>query len=513
VPAEAAVAPAAREQAAPASVRRISVEDAVSLALEQNLGVQVARVNPRLQDLSIAQVRAAWLPNVTSSLSSSSTNLPVGNILEGASGKLTNDRFTATVGLSQQLPWGGSYAVDWNAARSENNNIYATTNPTLGSSLSLSVRQSLLRNFTIDSTRQQLQISRTNREITDLNLRQTVLNTTRNVRNGYWELSYAVSSLAVQGQSLELAQESLKNNRARVAIGTMAPIDIIEAQAEVAQREESVIVAEAAVSQAEDRLRALVFDPKTPDFWSIKLELTDAPTFEARAIDVDAAVDTALTARTDIVEQRKSLEANDINIRFYRNQTLPDLNLQASYGVSAQGGKLWNIEGFPEPQVRSVQSEIGYGSVFRSLFARDFPQWAFGVQVGYPLGRSSAEAGLARATLQREQANTQIRNLELQIATQVRDLGRQVNTNRKRVEATRASRELAEKRLEAEQKKFAAGMSTSFYVFQAQRDLAQARNSELRAILDYNRSLVDFETGQQAPVGGGGGGLISTGGN
>jgi len=131
------------------------------------------------------------------------------------------------------------------------------------------------------------------------------------------------------------------------------------------------------------------------------------------------------------------------------------------------------------------------------IFTKDFPTWTLGVTVGYPIGTSSAEANLARSRLEQSQSGLQLRSLELQTATQVRDVGRQVNTNLKRVDATRAARELAQRRLEAEQKKFTVGMSTSFLVFQAQRDLAQARNSELRAILDYNQSLVDFEAVQE----------------
>jgi outer membrane protein len=221
-------------------------------------------------------------------------------------------------------------------------------------------------------------------------------------------------------------------------------------------------------------------------------------------------VKNALENRTDMIQAKKNLEATDINIKYYRNQTLPDVNVQANYGTAAQGGAEYNVDGYPNPII-TLKNRTGYGSVLSSLLKQDFPTWSVGVQVGYPVGRSAAEAAIARARLQRQQTETQIRNLELQVATQVRDLGRQVNTNVKRVEATRAARELAEKRLEAEQKKLAAGMSTSFFVVQAQRDLAQARNAELSAILDYNRSLVDFETGQQAPVGGGGVSIGGTG--
>jgi outer membrane protein TolC len=255
------------------------------------------------------------------------------------------------------------------------------------------------------------------------------------------------------------------------------------------------------VDQAEDSLRALILDPKTPDFWTMKIELTDQPTYQSRPIDIDAAVKTSLEQRTDVVQARKSLEQTDISIRYYQNQMLPDVSVQARYSASAQGGTQYNVDGYPNPVI-TLGSQVGYGAMLRSLLRQDFPAWTVGVQVGYPLGKSNAEIALARARLQREQSDTEMRNLELQIVTQVRNLGRQVNTNDKRVEATRVARELAERKLEAEQKKLAAGISTSFLVFQAQRDLAQARNAELSAILDYSRSLVDFEIGQQTAVGG-----------
>jgi outer membrane protein TolC len=146
-----------------------------------------------------------------------------------------------------------------------------------------------------------------------------------------------------------------------------------------------------------------------------------------------------------------------------------------------------------------------YGDMLSDVFSSAFPTWRFSANVSYPIGQSTADASLARTRLETRQSRTNLRSLELQVVTQVRDAGRQLLANSKRVDSTRASRVLAERRLEAEEKKFAAGMSTSFLVFQAQRDLAQARNTELRAILDYTKSQVDYETVQVAPVSGGSG--------
>jgi outer membrane protein TolC len=440
---------------------------------------------------------------VSSTISNSSSTSPVSSFFSGATNQLVNDRFGLSVQANQQLPTGGNYNVTWNNNRAKSNSVFDSPNPSLGANLTATFTQPFLRNFKIDGTRQQLLIGRKNREMTDVDLRQAVLTTVRNVKNAYWDLAYAVENLKVQQQSLDIARESLRNNKSRVNIGTMAPIDIIEAEAEVARNEESVIVAEAQITRSEDALRQLIFDTKAPDFWTTTFELTDPPTFRAQEVDVNAAVRNALDKRTDIVNMRKNLEASDINIRYFKNQVLPDLNVQAGYGLTGQGGTAYQFtDTFPPVPISVV--DTGYGTVLSRMFSNDFHNWSLAVTVGYPIGRSNAEAGLARAKVAHSQSVLQLRTLELSVATQVREVARTLNTNRKRVDATRASRDLAQRKLEAEQKKFQAGMSTNFQVIQAQRDLAAARNAELQAILDYNRSLVDFETVQEAPVNGGG---------
>ena len=191
----------------------------------------------------------------------------------------------------------------WNNARNTTNNAFSTFNPQINSSISATFTQPLLRNFKIDGARQQLMVSQKNKEITDTQLKQSITLTTRNVRNAYYDLVGAISNLAVQRQSLQLSQQSLKDNRARVEIGTMAPLDIVQAEAEVATREESVIIAEAAIERLMDSLRALVYNPSSPDFWTARIEPTDTLTFVPMAVDADGAIKTALTERTDLAER------------------------------------------------------------------------------------------------------------------------------------------------------------------------------------------------------------------
>lgn len=487
-------------------VRRLSIDEAVGLALDQNLDLQVTRINPQLQDYSISVAKSGWTPNFQSSVTTRNASNPNDNsFISGTASTITNDRMTSSTGIGQLLPWGGAfYDVGWDNARITTNSAGTNRNPQLDSTFYFSVTQPILRNLTIDQTRQQVHTSEKNREIADVQVRQMAAVVARNVRNAYYDLMFTIGNLRVQQQSLELAQRSLRENRARVEIGTMAPIDIIEAEAEVAQREENAIVAAAQIDRAEDRLRALVFDPSSPDFWSMKLEPTETVTFQPVAVDVESAVRNALDQRTDLSNTRKQIELSDVNVRYFGNQRLPEVNAQLSYSALGRAGTLFDQANDPDgplgPQRPPLLSQSSFGSALADAFGSAYPTWAFTMQVTYPIGRSNAEANLARSRLQVTQQRKDLQSRELQVATQVRDLARSVQTNAKRVEATRAARALQEKRLEAEDKKFNAGMTTPFLVFQAQRDLNQARNNELQSLLDYARSVVDFETVQVAPL-------------
>ena len=482
----------------PRPVRRLSIVEAVTLALEQNLDLRVERINPLIQDALVAEARSVYAPTLSSTFTGDDWDRQAGNIFDGGD-VVTNRYVQDTVDVVQPVPWkGGQYSASWFGRRSTTTSPFTYFNPQLQSNLSLNYTQPLVRNFGIDSFRHQIAVTRANRDLSDIDLRRTVVSTERDVRNAYWQLVFARSFLEVQRQSLALAEESLRNNRTRVEVGTMAPIDIVEAENEVARNIEGVIRAEADLERAEDQLRTLVFDPDTPDFWSMSLEPGDSPVLEAREINVDAAVRYALLNRTDLDTLDKNLERTDTDIRYFRNQQLPAVDLRVDYRLTGQAGeRLIRSGGFPGTVVGREQRS--FGSALGDIWGNEFPNWTVGVTVSYPLGTSAADAALERSRLERSRSEASRRSLELRITTQVREAARSVRTNLQRVEATRVARELAERQLEAEQRKFEVGLSTNFRVFRAQRDLATARSTEQQAILDYTRSLVDFDAVQEIP--------------
>jgi outer membrane protein len=485
------------------NVIRISAEEAVRMALENNLGVRAEKLNPQIQTYGVAQARAAFAPNIVSTTRKSNNTNPTGDFFTGATSTLTSDTFSANAGIEQLLPWaGGQYSITWDASRQSSSNPTSTYNPQLGSGLSGAFVQPLLRNFTIDSARQAVLVSQNRQEIADVQLKQTLTQTSRVVRNAYYDLLNAIAGLQVSQQSLELAQTSLKNNQRRVEVGTMAPIDIVQAQAEVAAYEESVIVAEGQIRAAEDRLRTLVMNPSQPDFWSTRLEPSEQPTLTSQPLDVDAAIANALANRTDIAQARKQLDQIQIGERYFRNQQLPALNLTATYDLVGTAGTQRDFSFDPVTGLPIVQNttQRAFSEALRDVFGNQFRSWSFRVDISYPLGRSPAEAALAANRLQREQQATGIRDLETQVVASVREAGRQVATSLKRVESTKKARELAEQSLQAEEKRLAVGLSDTYRVLQLQRDLARQRVSELNAVIAYNRALIDFEAVQQVPL-------------
>ena len=494
-----ATSPAAQTGA----VVRLSVDEAVRMALENNLGIQAERLAPQITTLAVAQARAAYAPVLFSNFQTRNSTQPPSSFITGGSTILTNESFSQNGGLQQNVPWGGGqYSFSLDGAKVTTSAIDSRYNPQLSSNLSARFVQPLLRNFKTDALRQQIETSRNNQVIADIGVREQVTATSQAVRNAYFDLIGAIEGHKVALQSLQLAQESLRNNETKVEVGTLAPIDIIEAEAEVASNEEAVINAEARIKTVEDRLRALILNPTQPDFWSLRIEPTDAPALTPIAIDVEAAITNALANRTDIARVKKQLDNVDVSVRYARNQQLPGLDVVANYNVIGVAGTQFQF-GDTFPPVATSQTVRAFSDALRDVFGQDFRTWSVALNFTYPLGTSQAEAAVASGRLQRQQGAVSLRDLELQVATAVRDAARQVETNLKRVEATRKARDRAERRLQAEQKRMTVGLSTTFQLFQAQRDLARQRQQEVNAMIDYNRSVIGFEAIQIAPVAGG----------
>jgi outer membrane protein TolC len=404
--------------------------------------------------------------------------------------------------MSQNMKWGGgSFAASFNNNRQAQSDAFAIRNPALTANLTGAYVQPLLRNFRIDGTRAALKITQINQQISETTLRATITRTLVNVRDAYWDLVYAIQAAEVAGRSLTLASRLVQDNQARVDVGTLAPLDVVVAQAEEAVRKQTVTQTAAARRTAELTLKRLIVNGTDDPLWTVTIEPIDRPTYSSTAIDVADAVRRALASRTDLETARRQLQSNDIAVKTLTDAQMPALDLTTSYGLAGIGGPQFVRSGLGGTITDVIPS--GYTNALGLL--KDFraPTWNVSVNLSYPIGSSAADAGVARARLLQRQTIAQSRALELQIATEVTNAALQVEATQERLQAATVARDLAEKRLDAEQSRFDVGLSTNFFVVSAQRDLQDAQNAELRALLDYRKAQVDFERVQEIPSAGG----------
>ena len=498
----------------------LSIDDAVARAMERNIDISVARITPRLQDFSIAGLQANYRVNLTSAVSNNRTTDLPRVTTQGISAPTTSVREQWSSGVAQNL-WkgGGNYSVNWTNSRFNSPSTVNIRNPQFQSGLTANFTQPLWRGFTIDSTRAALKTTRISQQNDEISLSATTATTQANVRNGYWDLVYAIEAVGAAQNSFDLANQLIQDNQARVEIGTLAPIDVVSAQAEAASRRNQLVTAQAAVRTAELALKRLIVSGTEDPLWTSSLNPVDRPPSSPEAINVEAAVTRALSQRTDLQQSKNNLQITDINLKNQIDATKPQLNLTANYGLNGLGGPFLQRTGTVDPLTGGPATTIipsGYFDALRNIIGFDAPVWTVGLSFAYPIGQSTQEATVARSKLSLEQTKTNLKALELQIATDVTNAALTVQSALESVQATAAARELAQKRLEAAQSKMQVGMATNYEVVQAQRDFADARNNELRAVLNYRKALVNFETvqhvGTRAVGAVGGGGAAATGG-
>jgi outer membrane protein len=487
-------------QIMPTSGNRVplTADDAVRRAIERNLDIQVQRLEPQLLDLQVAALWATYRPSLTSSVfTQGATNLPTSQLQSAGGSQISNDSMQWNAGMQKNFRWGGgALAANFNNTRLETSDTAATRNPAYTSNIQAQYTQPLLRNFKIDPTRSSLLIQRLQSQITDLNLRATLTITEAQVRNAYWDLVFAIDNVEAARRNLDLSAKLVQDNRAKVEIGTMAPIDVVQAQAEEASRKQALVNAEATRRTSELALKRLIVGGTDDDLWNATLDPTDRPATTPEPIDLEGAVRNALANRVDLAVNKRNLDQNEISVRNLRNQSLPNLDVIGLYNLQGRGGTEFQRQGIGGTITNTIPG--GYFDALSNIGNFTAPTWSVRLNLTYPIGQSSAEAAYARARVQVTQTQAQIKQAELLIATEVTNAALNVTNNFEAVQASAVSRELSEQRLQAAQSKFEVGMATNFEVVQAQRDLADARTIELRNNLNYRKAIVDFQRSQLA---------------
>jgi outer membrane protein TolC len=473
----------------------MTLEEAIGRALETNLDIQTARLSPRMQGYSLQAARAAFTPTINGSYGyNNSVNQSTSQLDGGA--RTTTERHTFNTSIQQAIPWyGGSVGLGFNNSRTSTDNAFSTLNPSYRSTLSIDFSQPLLAGLETDNQRTALQTQEIQGTITELQLESRVDNITEQVRLAYWGLRAAIEQIEIQRQSLAQAEQLLADNQVRVRLGTMAQIQVIQAEAQVAGAEQSLLNAEVQWRNQELAFKSLLIAGADDPLLYQTINPVDQPTLLDQDVDVQAAVERALSERTDIQEARQERRIAELELDVTENNRLPELNLNASYSLAGVGGTEYSRSGLGGAPV--LVNQGGYNDALNAITGFDVPTWNLGLSFSYPIGMKSAKANLARARLQMEQRDLAIRSQELAIVTEVTNAGLAVTDTRLQLAAATRSRELSEQSAAAEVTRFNAGVATNFEVVTAQDALTSARLSELRAIINHINAIAEFERVQR----------------
>jgi outer membrane protein TolC len=485
-----AAAPAiAQDQA----VLNMTLEDAVVKALRNNLNVAVSVYGPEIADAGLGLARETFLPQLDLSYNSQRNENPSYWWLQGE-GTIWSKQNDYAATLIQRVPTGGNVSVSLSNYMTDTNQSFQSINPRYGSTLRLDITQPLLRNFGFKVARREILVAQNNLDISRSQLRTTLQDTLYQVQEAYWNLVYAVESHKVSRQSLQLARDLLAKSRKEVEVGVLAPLEVLNAEAVVAQREADILQAEALIKRSEDVLNSLVNLPADETGGARRIVPADKPALTRHEVSLEAALSEALARRPDLEAARKTIATSEINFSVARNQVLPGLDLQLSYwspGIS--GDRIKYLDNNPFSGVVIGKEKGKSLDSLRDAMKLLYNNWTVGLTLSVPLSNILTRSQYAQARLELGRSEAQLKAQERQVRLEVADAVRSLETDAKRVEAYRISRELAERRLDAEEKKLRVGLTTNYFVLQYQEELANARSMEIKSLIDYNLSWARYE--------------------
>jgi outer membrane protein TolC len=476
-------ASAAPAQEGPGESFDLSLDQALRIALENNLDLVSARFAPEVAKQDIELQRSVFDGAFESTFRRNEQDSALTQASTVTGRKDTN----LQLGVGKTMRMGADYSVGFGTFRQEQVGPNVLAPLSYFSGFSFDFNLPILKGFGTETTTEQLVLAENSYDISlsDLEGRaETVLET---VEGAYWDVIAAAEALRVARESLARAQDLLELNRKKVEVGTLAPIEITQAEAGVASEEEGVILAEVGLANAEDELRRLLAIPDADPRWVMNVTPTDRPDFTRRTVDLEAAIATALVERPEMVGARQTVKNRELSERVARREVRHQLDLNANY--SPQGASL----DLPVPGTDVLLSEADVGESVARSFQRDLYSWSATLVYSVPIGNRAAKATYAQARLAREQSEVELQNQEQTIRVEVRRAARAVDSGFKRFEAAQANVVLQRKKLDAEEKKFDNGMSTTFQVRQFQTELAEAELSGIRAGLDYAKALTALE--------------------
>ncbi len=466
---------------------RLSLEDAIEIALRQNLDLSLERYDRTTSALFVRQNQGIFDLRAFTNVVLAEDNQPNSTELEGAAVLATESR-RFDIGLDQLTAWGGEANLRIDGSRLSSNSTNALIDPEFSAGDSISFSQPLLRGFGGEATKRPILLARIGSEISREAFEQEAMRVVQEVERAYWSLVEAQDQLGVAQESLKLARELHDRNRIQVEVGTLAPIELVQSEATVATRDEEIIRAQTTVGDTTDLLLQLLNLDRAA-YWDLAVVPTTEPETERLEIDLEEAIRSALANRPELALQALNIESADLDRRFFQREKLPTVDLTFAYGSSGLAGRgvVFDPEtGDPIP----VDTDLS--DAFSDAFGFDFDGWTVRLDAAYPIQNRAARAQAEIADLEAARSRTELERLELQVVTEVRAAARAVESAAQQIEAARVSRRLQERNLDAEQRRYENGMSTSFQVTEIQEDLTIARSREVAAVAGYRNALAQF---------------------
>jgi outer membrane protein len=502
--------------------RPLSLREALAMALENNKDIEVARENVRIAEFDLLGAHGVYDPRFTTQAFYERIESPISSFLAGGqNGSTIQSDFTGTARLEGQTPaLGGNYRLDFSSVKLNTNNQFTALNPQYPTSLTFTYIQPLWRGLRIDQNRRQIQIARKNLSLTDAQFRQRAIDTITNVQRAYWDLVFALRSLQVQRDAVSVARTQLEHNKRLVNEGQLAPIDVVAAEAQISTYEQRVFGAIEEVSRTENNLKNMIAKDQKATLWSESIVPTDPVDLAVPEISLPDALKTAMENRPELQQSNVLKEINQIDQRFFKDQTKPAVDLVGTYGVTGLAGSvssnivnpltqssvllrqrvdelstLADLDPLPviPPQQFSQDLLGGYGQSIQNLLANRYGTARVGVQISLPLRNRTAEANLGRALVEGERIGTQREQLEQTIQVDVRNALQSVRSSEARLRAAVATRAANEQQFASEQRKLDAGQSTVFLVLERQTALTESRGLELKAQTDLNKAIADLQ--------------------
>jgi HAE1 family hydrophobic/amphiphilic exporter-1 len=502
----------------------ISLDQTLALALANNKDIEASRIDRLESDYTLTAAQGAFDPqlNVTSYWEEQIT--PVASALGGSStGSLLNKIWQADPGIVQPLPWyGGTFKTDLSSADAYSNNTFLSLNPQYETALNFSYTQPLWRNLMYDGNRHQIDVAKKNIALTDEQFRQRVMTIVQQSEQAYWELSYAYNNLQVQLDAVRIGIQQDESNRRQQEQGLLAPIDVVAAQTQLANFEVGAYAAQSALTGAENALKELVLPDRTDATWSAAMIPVTPADVRAPLTPLADAIAEAMANRPEIAEVKINGQINEKDVRYYRNQTKPQVNLTALYtraglaGVvlppgpnpftnaftplTAQLNELSALEGLPALPAISFGSGTvpsllvgNYGKSLSAIWGGNFPTTEVQLNISLPIRNRTADANLGKSLAETRRIRNQMEQTEQNIQSDVRTAMENLQMAQLRLQAAQVARESAEEQYQSEQRQFRAGTSTLFLVQQRQSTMITARSQERRSQADLSEAIAQFQ--------------------